>query len=254
MKPAFTPVPEIHLPSGQIVPAFEVSTFLCGKRVVPNDNPDAEPRCVVDSQDDLAPWCYMSYCQARQACIAARWQLITETQWLAIAYDVARHPANWTGGAPGAGRLEQGLRQGFTDGPISATPNGRIRLPEIAHANSEKRWKTLSNGKRLCDFGGNAWSWIFDDVQGTPDGRATVMDAYSISLTTATFGPRYRGMGIRPIDRQVWDGRALIRGGAYHSGKDAGAFALYAAIAWRGYKSIGFRATRAIGAGGNDHV
>lgn len=58
MKPAFTPVPEIHLPSGQIVPAFEVSTFLCGKRVVPNDNPDAEPRCVVDSQDDLAPWCY----------------------------------------------------------------------------------------------------------------------------------------------------------------------------------------------------
>ena len=80
------------------------------------------------------------------------------------------------------------------------------------------------------------------------------MDADSISLTTATFGPRYRGMGIRPVDRQVWDGRALIRGGAYHSGKDAGAFALYAAIAWRGYKSIGFRATRAIGAGENDHV
>jgi hypothetical protein len=46
MKPAFTPVPEIHLPSGQIVPAFEVSTFLCGKRVVPNETPDAEPRVV----------------------------------------------------------------------------------------------------------------------------------------------------------------------------------------------------------------
>jgi DNA-binding MarR family transcriptional regulator len=49
-----------------------------------------------------------------------------------------------------------------------------------------------------------------------------------------------------PKHRQAWDGRGLIRGGGWRSGKDAGAFALYAAQLYGEYLSVGFRATRPI--------
>ncbi len=44
----------------------------------------------------------------------------------------------------------------------------------------------------------------------------------------------------------VWDDRGLIRGGECRSGKDAGAFALYAALLNGQYAMVGFRATRPV--------
>ena len=244
---SFIPVPETHLPCGRLVPAFSVSRYLCCKSPVQTSGSEVpESGYQAESRSDLPPWCNLSYFQAQLACQLAGWSLITESQWLAIAYDVARQPDNWRGGSPGSGRLEQGLRRGCTNGPIAPNCNGRKFSQESDGPLVDKRWKTLSNGHRLCDFGGNAWSWVFDDVQGRMNGTSTVLEAESISLTTAPFAPLCRGMGIRPRDRQDWEGRSLIRGGAYHSGDHAGAFSLYAAIAIRGYKNIGLRATRPI--------
>lgn len=248
----FVPVPETHLPCGRVVPAFEVSQFLCVKWIVDGhlgeakkmvspagplpSNPDAHVQAA--SMADLPPWTWITYLQAVRACEASGWKLIRESQWLAIAHNVARRGENWTGGEVGAGRLLQGLHKASVD-----QPSAGLLMP---NSTKESRWKTLSNSHRICDFGGNAWSWIHDDIQGAPDGTARIIEPHSISLTTAPYPPREQGMGIRPTDRRAWDGRALIRGGAWRGGKDAGAFAIYAARVPFGYRSVGFRATRAI--------
>ncbi len=252
----FVPVPETHLPCGLIVPAFEVSQFLCTKSIgtdllgdanqmvgdrhspeSPN-TPATQAHARAQSVADRPPWTWITYYQACRACEASGWSLIRESQWLAIAHLIARHPENWTGGAVGAGKLRQGLHNTGFDYP----PAGLL----VPHSDKENRWKTLSSHHRLCDFGGNAWSWIYDDLQGEPNGTARIVEPDSPSLTTAPYPPREKGMGIRPTDRRAWDGRALIRGGSWRGGKDTGAFALYAARAHLGYRSVGFRATRPI--------
>lgn len=247
----FVPVPETHLPCGHVVPAFEVSQFLCAKSIFtdhfgdanpmvgdPSEHPNVPVHACAQSVADRPPWVWITYAQACRACEASGWSLIRESQWLAIAHLLARHPENWTGGAVGAGKLLQGLHKASFDYP----PAGLL----MPHSDKENRWKTLSNHHRLCDFGGNAWSWIYDDIQGAPNGTARIVEPDSPSLTTSPYPPREKGMGIRPTDRRAWDGRALIRGGSWRGGKDTGAFALYAARTPFGYRSVGFRATRPI--------
>ena len=234
MDHAFTRVPTTHLPGGLVVQSFEVSTFLCCQ-----DPESRAPRA--GSHVASTPWVRVSYFAASAACRAAGWSLITERQWLAIAHDAAGQNCNWTGGKFGLGKLKQGLRKRSILYPASG-----MYQPDDE---SEARWKTLSNGQKLCDFGGNAWSWVYDDIQGSPEGAAGVVDPDSPSVTTAPCDPRADGMGIFPKagpSRMVWDDRGLIRGGGCRSGKDAGAFALYAALLNGQYAMVGFRATRPV--------
>mgnify|MGYP000891393703 CR=1 FL=1 len=222
----FIPVPETHLPHGRIVPAFEVSQFLISR------SPSGE----LLSAPGFPPLVRTSFPRAIDHCRAMGWSLIRESQWLAIAWNVSRMASNWTRRTPGNGKLRQGIRKGDLAEPASA-----MWQPH----KGEERWKTLNNGHEICDFGGNAWSWVFDDVQGRLNGEANVIEESSISLTTAPFASWTHGMGIRPRTRQVWDERSLIRGGGFSSDRDAGAFALSAALTWGEYLSVGFRATRA---------
>jgi len=234
MEHAFIRVPEVHLPCGIVVPTFEASTFLCSQA------PDSRvPRAA--SLAWLTPWVRVSYWEALAACRASGWSLITERQWLAIAHDAAGQNCNWTGGKVGLGKLKQGLRKRSILSPASG-----MYQPDDK---SEARWKTLSNGQKLCDFGGNAWSWVYDDIQGGQEGVTGVVEPDSPSVTTAPCDPRADGMGIFPkagSARLVWDDRGLIRGGGCCSGKDAGAFALYAALLNGQYAMVGFRATRPV--------
>lgn len=227
----FVRVPETRLPCGEVVPAFEVSKFLCCL-----DTDWRVPHAA--SWAHTVPAVLISYRMALEACRNSGWDLITERQWLAIAQDVSGVADNWTSGVYGEGKLRQGLRHGYTNGPVSS-----LFYPDT---DDEFRRKKLSNGQRIYDFGGNAWSWVFDDLQGGPDGVAAIVDEDSPSLTTARFPSTSKGMGRFPKHRQAWDGRGLIRGGGWRSGKDAGAFALYAAQLYGEYLSIGFRATRPI--------
>ena len=226
----FVRVPETRLPCGEVVPAFEVSRYLCCF-----DTDWRVPHAA--SWPHAVPAVRINYRRALEACRNSGWDLITERQWLAIADDVASVDANWTRGQFGEGNLRQGLRHGHTNGPVCGL--------FLTETEDESRQKKLSNGQRIYDFGGNAWSWVFDDLQGGPDGVAAIIEEDSPSLI-APFPPMSKGMGRFPKHRQSWDGRGLIRGGGWRSGKDAGAFALYAAQLYGEYLSIGFRATRPI--------
>jgi len=222
-------VPEVTLPNGLVVPSFRCAKFLSSRGH--NDTPL--------SLFTAAPWVEINYQESRDAAKNAGLNLITETQCLAIAYNISQQAINWTGGEVGKGDLFQGLRNGDFE---EAQPANIESKDE-----TERRWFELSNGERIYDFAGNAYTWVFDDVQGDENGLPSIIKADSPSLTTAPFPSRKKGMGWRPNGQCDWSGRALVRGGGWCSESFAGAF--YLVGDWPDYRngSVGFRCTQPIG-------
>jgi hypothetical protein len=222
----FIAVPATTLPGGVDVPAFAVARWLAAR------GPDGQ----VLLSETAPPWVCISYHAARLACALAGFELLTELQALAIAHDIAGQAANWTGGAVGAGSLFQGLHRGRFD---SAQP-ACVESPDAL----ERRWFVLSNGERIVDAAGNAFSWVFDDVQGNGDGIvAHCFAPGSPTLATAPGMPMQQGLGWWPQAGRSWWGRALARGGSWSSQEGAGIFTVVdeRPLAERAY--VGFRCT-----------
>ncbi len=224
----FTTVPETALPGGITVPSFRVGTYVCTK--------SEDDHAAVTAEG--APWVRINFEEAKAACIAAGYSLISELQWLAIAFNASQQDCNWTGGKVGEGELFRGIRNFNVDRaqPGTFTPTDA----------DEQRWLTLSNGERICDLNGNVYQWVFDNVQGDDQGviaRAFAKD--SPSITTPPFPSRSHGMG----DYEVWNwsGYALVRGGCWGSGGHAGAFVLHGG--WPDHRGdvVGFRCTKPVG-------
>jgi len=226
----FVTVPETKLPGGQVVPAFEVGRYLCSK---------GPAGAVIDAT--LPPWVDINYAEARAACAAAGFKLITELQALSLAFNIASQPCNWiggsAGGAVGVGKLFQGLRDWSSE---SAEPgNFEPADPD------QQRWFVLPDGSRICDVAGNAFTWVFDDVQGDDHGivaRAFAKD--SPTITTALAPSMKNGMGWQPKAGADWSGRALIRGGCFLSEDYAGVFFLNDVWPVVALDYVGFRCTK----------
>ena len=209
---------------GEMVPAFRVGQYLCGRGAF--DTPQIDPW--------TAPWTAISYLAAKRLCDDAGLSLLTERQALAIAYNILAQAVNWSGGGVGHGRLYQGLHKGLRDGPQAATHRSTCL--------SERRWHVLSNGEIIHDMAGNAYCWIFDDVQGERNGIvARPFSTNSPSVERAEPGPYASGMGDGPSAGDDYSGNALIRGGHWCSGDVAGIFHLRAHPADRAEPEIGFR-------------
>jgi len=223
----FVTVPETTLPNGTVVPTFQVGRYLCTK--------GDDGRATVNATGK--PWVRVSYHDARKACIDAGFKLITELQALAIAWNISQQDNNWTGGKVGEGKLHQGIRLGN----VSEAQPGTY-LPENFN---EQRYHKLSNGEVIYDFAGNAFTWVFDDVQGDEQGLiAKPFADDSPSITTAPYPSLEKGMGWRPDAGRDWSGRALLRGGCWGSGDTAGVFYLNGDWPGRGDGYVGFRCTK----------
>ena len=222
----FVAVPATTLPGGIEVPAFAVARWLaaCG--------PDGQ----VVLSETLPPWVRIGYHAARLACARAGFELLTERQALAIAHDIAGQAANWTGGAVGVGRLFQGLHLGRVEAPQAAV----LASPDPL----ERRWFVLSNGERIVDAAGNAFSWVVDDVQGDADGIvAHEFRPGSPTLATAPGAPMQQGLGWWPRAGRSWWGRALARGGSWSSQEGAGIFTVVDERPQAERAYVGFRCT-----------
>jgi len=218
---AFITVPDTTLPDGTVVSAFLVSQYHAMRR------------------EDGTPWVEVNYHDARAAAKRSGLTLITETQWLAIAHNIAQQPINWTGGAVGEGKLFQGMRNGNVDG---AQPHSYE--PEDA---DERRWHELSNGERIYDMAGHIFSWVFDDVQGDDHGLiAKPFSKDSPSFTTSPASSLDKGVGWMPDAGADWSGGALCRGGDWYSGDYAGVFDLNYDWPDVGYDFVGFRCTKSL--------
>lgn len=224
----FVTVPETRLVDGSVVPAFQVAQYLAGK--------DAHGKLVINAE--ATPWTNISYRQARAVCAAAGYQLITERQWLAIAWTVANLDTNWTGGKVGQGELLQGIRNGH----VSAALPGKV----LAQDETECRRLLLTSGDPLIDFNGNAFSWVYDDVQGDAEGLVKDRIAADSLSLQAPYPSLEKGMGWRPRGECQGSGNALIRGGFWYSESLAGVFSLGGGWPGNAVVYVGFRRTKGL--------
>lgn len=221
-KSEYIIVPQMTLPNGKVVPSFQVGKYSSSR------GPMGTPISIATA----APWVKINYHEAKDAAECNAMDLITETQALAIAWDISQQDINWTGGKVGEGVIYQGLHTGT----VNEAQAGTYESTEP----DERRWHQLSNGERIYDFAGNVFTWVFDDVQGDEGGLTGKIATDSISLQ-APFPSMQKGMGWRPDGSRDWSGIALFRGGCWYSGSYAGVFDLY--NVWPGYRGVyvGFR-------------
>ena len=222
----FVTVPATTLPCGTTVPAFTVARWLAAR--APNG------RVLLSAS--ARPWVNVGYHAAREACLRSGLGLLTELQALAIAHDVARQAINWSGGAVGAGSVFRGLHLGSF---------GAAQPACVASTDPrERRWHELSNGQRIHDFAGNAFTWVFDDVQGNPQGVVTREFAPgSPTVSGAPGAALQQGLGWWPKGGSNWCGRALARGSSWSSREGAGIFTVIDEKPRSERPYIGFRCT-----------
>ncbi len=222
----FVTVPE-SIVDGIVVPEFQVGKYLCSKSEL--DGPAVTA--------DGTPWVRVSHGEANAICASAGMFMLTELQALAIAQNIVNQPINWTDDAVGKGKVYQGLHKGTVSGP----QNGHYTSPLAI----ERRWHELSNGERIYDFAGHVFTWIFDNVQG--DSSGVVEQAFtpaSPSIRVAPYPSLKCGMGWQPSPTADWAGDALIRGGYWDDGDDAGVFHLDRTRPGNRNDSVGFRCTK----------
>jgi formylglycine-generating enzyme required for sulfatase activity len=228
----FVTVPETTLPSGLVVPAFQVSKFLASAGT--ND------QVLFDGSG--APLVNVSYHRARELAAQAGYELIKESQALSLAYNLMQVDRNWISGVMCDGDMYQGLHLDLDD------VDEVCPFVFVSADATERREFYLADGSVVLDAAGNCYTWVFDDVQGNEQGIvARAFAADSPSITTAPFPSMERGVGWYPPAGRDWSGHALIRGGCWDSGGDAGVFGL--GYGWPDYDSdfVGFRCTKPIG-------
>lgn len=232
----FVTVPAMTLPTGQHVPAFQISKYLCAV--------DADGKATSRKAD--VPRNRITYAAARAAAELAGYKLLTLTQSQALALHIASVGKNWTGGEVGSGDLLQGIRLGNVRGPQNGeyvAPSAECRefvLPGNDDEDDEDDIERI-----VVDAAGNLYTWIFDDVHGDEEGIVNKpFGADSPAVSGAPFPSMERGVGWYPKAGVNWSGRALIRGGRWYSGSLAGVFDL--SRDWPGDVSggVGFRCTK----------
>ena len=226
---SFVPVPETTLPGGIVVPAFQVGQYATSR--------SADGVLTINGTDK--PWTNINFADAKAAALAAGYKLITELQWLAIAWRAAQVGRNWSGGAVGAGKLHQGIRFG----------SGARAGDQPQQDEREQRWLSLSDEHSICDFNGNVFQWVFDDVQGDAQGliaKTIAADSPSraVALAAGAADWRAKGLGWQPDNDPKRSGGALVRGGCFGSGDDAGVFDLDGVWPGGADGGVGFRCTK----------
>ncbi|RFP32453.1 hypothetical protein [Duganella sp. BJB476] len=222
----FVLIPKTTLPGGLVVEAFWYARYPASK--------DAVGKLVHDISSK--PWVNVNFEQAGTAAVEAGMQVARETQELAVRHLICLQPENWTSGNVGEGTVYQGLRRGTVSSAQAADHKAN---------DDERNWHVLPGGERVYGVAGNIYTWTHDDVQGDERGLvAGRMKSDSISLTTAPYASKEKGMGYRTDGDCDWSGRALIRGGYWDGGDRAGVFYLGYSVPRDSLDFVGFRCTK----------
>jgi hypothetical protein len=123
---------------------------------------------VATSQAASTPWVSISQTDAKSACtsLGTGYDLISNPEWMAIAYEIEKTATNWSSGVVGTGMLNRGHSDMSPFATIAVTD---INNPYVGTGNNsgqpagsgweQRRSHTLSNGQTIWDLAGNAWEW-----------------------------------------------------------------------------------------------
>ena len=232
------------------------------------------------SQADLAPWILISQIDAAATCSAlgSGYHLIRDSEWMAVASNVASVAVNWQNNVVGSGCLYGGHMDNNPASALAAstdidpysgtgnTANNGFSCPFAGtdSGKEQRRTFTLSNNEVVWDLSGNVWEWTNDIITSSAcsDGTMPVpctgwveysdvsnfMSANWTRLPNSSWNYTY-GVGrlFSDPDDTIFNKpvHAFLRGGGYAEGTYAGAFALnlYFAPSGPGTK-FGFRCAK----------
>lgn len=210
------------------VPAFRVGKYFSSTDDDGNVfiSPTATPRVRID------------YFEARDISARAGMPLISNLQCLALAQNISQVGENWDSGVVGEGSLRMGLHNWSVN---SVQPNDFVPPDPL-----ERRDFVLSTGELIYDVSGHIFTWCRADVEGDPE-TGLVNQPFSTdspSILVPPYPSMTKGVGYVPDAGDDWSGDALVRGGCWYSGGDAGAFGLDSYHPVVRYGNIGFRSTK----------
>lgn len=152
---------------------------------------------VATSQPANTPWVNIDSANARNACLSlgVKYGIISNPEWMTIAYEIEKTASNWSGGTVGTGTLFKG----HTDAsPNSALAVTNVNDPYDGTGNSaadppgagkeQFRTQTLSNGEVIWDFSGNVGEWVDWTIGGGFDPGPTTCLAVSAEFRDVSCG------------------------------------------------------------------
>lgn len=175
---------------------------------------------------------------AWKACkdLGSNYDLISNSQWQAIARNIESVDSNWSGGVVGSGSLNRGHTNGaaaisaYSDDNNACVGTGQSCSRTVWHAN--RRIHTLSNGMVIWDFSGNVWEWVRDnypDLGINPSISLSWNEFSSLSATNKAILGSANGSwnSVQGLGRAYGGaGGALVRGGRWANGDNAGIFSV----------------------------
>lgn len=225
--------------------------------------PTATPgaNAVATSQAAGNPWGTISPINSKTACtnlnalngVSNKYDLISNPEWMTIAYSLESVAANWSGSAVGSGHLNRGWSghigdDGFVNSGVAPSTSAACLYNSAANTCSStglhklKRTHTLSNGEVIWDFAGNLLEWVDWGLGGVfnsgptscAGGNVEIPNVSCGALAAADYMPGNPG-GITAIHYNSTyglgrftggSGGAAVRGGYFNSGWFAGPFRL----------------------------
>lgn len=115
-----------------------------------------------------SPWVSISPINAKAACttLGIGYDLISNPEWMTIAYDIESNPSNWGSGIVGTGALFRGHTDASPGNALAVTNandpydgTGNTSVQAMGAGKEQRRTFTLSNGEVIWDLVGNVWEW-----------------------------------------------------------------------------------------------
>lgn len=192
------------------------------------------------SAADEEPWTGLTRSEAASLCRAhgPGYDLMTNAEWQTVARDIAATAGNWSGGTVLSGELNRGHSDGSPSAPLPAGVDtdpcaGTGQSCTLGSWNNQRRTFRLSSGELIWDFAGNAAEWLLDDNSAAAGANAFLSTLSTGDLRQALFGYNafcaspsaspYCGYGYGTMNAAAG---ALVRGGSYADGVNAGVFAV----------------------------
>lgn len=217
---------------------------------------------IATSQPASIPWISITQTAAKTACTSrgTGYDLISNPEWMAVAYDIEKTSTNWSTGTVGLGALFRGHTDelaiaandasrvlSVTDTADYYNGTGNNSGQAMGSGREQKRVFHLSNGEVIWDFAGNVWEWTDWSRGGALTGPPTsctlgwtdfplvnascpvfnfadYLPGNPALVTDANYNSNY-GLGkFYGVNGSI--GGAARRGGAWYYGVESGVFSL----------------------------